>query len=165
MRQVTLIFLMIMLFSTLSIAQKVTPGTFTKKIGDYDTYSNGEVFFRSMLKSDYDILVASKKLNSAAGETFTSPTQSFSEAYSGYLVKFLVATGTINKLVAIGVSDGSADVKTKFGTMPLVASGWTTTKAYFKKEGVQVNIGLGTGTALTTFNAGFKEYELVKIIP
>jgi hypothetical protein len=158
---------MVMLFSTLSIAQKVTPGTFTKKIGDYDTYSNGEVFFRSMLKSDYDILVASKKLNSAGGETFTSPNQSFSEKFSGYLVKFLVANGTINKLVAIGVSDGSADVQTKFGTMPLVTTvtGWNKTNAYFKKEGTQVNIGLGVGTALTTFNAGFKEYELVKIIP
>jgi hypothetical protein len=151
------------MFTANVFAQKVTTGTFVKKIGDYETFTNGEVFYRTISKADYDALVATKKLN-ATSETFTSPTQAFSEAYNGYLVKFLVNTGSINKLVAIGVTDGSADVKTKFGTLPAVFSGWGATKAYFKKEGTQVNIGLGTGTALSTFNTNLKEYELIKII-
>lgn len=73
--------------------------------------------------------------------------------------------GTIDKLKGIGVSDGTADVQSKFGAMPLVTSGWGITKAFFKSELGQVNIGLGTGTALTSFNANFKQYQLIKIIP
>lgn len=70
----------------------------------------------------------------------------------------------MTRLINIGVSDGTTLVTTKFGSLPLVTTGWFTTKAYFKKEGIQVNIGLGTGTALTTFNAGILQYQLIKII-
>ncbi len=164
MKKILSLFAIFFLLSSVTQAQTVTAGTFVKKIGDFEVYTNGEVFYRTMTKAHYDAIVAGTKL-SASSETFTSPTQAYSEKYSGYLVKILVNTGTIDKLKAIGVGDGSADVKAKFGTLPLVASGWGTTKAYFKSELGQVNIGLGTGTALTTFNANFKQYQLIKIIP
>jgi hypothetical protein len=164
MKKILALFASFFLFSALIQAQTVTAGTFVKKIGDFEVYTNGEVFYRTMTKAHYDAIVAGSKL-SASSETFTSPTQAYSEKFSGYLVKILVNTGTIDKLKAIGVSDGTADVQSKFGTMPLVASGWGTTKAFFKSELGQVNIGLGTGTALTTFNANFKQYQLIKIIP
>lgn len=164
MKKIQLLLLSFCLCFTVLHAQTVTTGTFVKKIGDFEVFTNGEVFYRTMTKAHYDAIVAGNKLTASA-ETFTSPTQSYSEKYSGYLVKILVYLGTIDKLKVIGVSDGSADVKTKFGTMPVVANGWGTTKAFFKSELGQVNIGLGTGTALTTFNANFKQYQLIKIIP
>jgi hypothetical protein len=164
MKKLSLLLVSLCLFSAAVQAQTVTAGTFVKKTGDFEVYTNGEVFYRTMTKAHYDAMVAGSKL-SASSETFTSPTQAYSEKYSGYLVKILVNAGTIDKLKAIGVSDGTADVQSKFGTMPKVASGWGTTKAFFKSELGQVNIGLGTGTALTTFNANFKQYQLIKIIP
>ena len=36
--------------------------------------------------------------------------------------------------------------------MPLVAPGWSSTFAFFKGEGGVINIGLGNGTALDSFN-------------
>ncbi len=163
MKQKFIVTLAMVVISTICFAQTVTQGTFVKKIGDFEVYTNGEIFFRTMTNEDYDKLVATKKLQ-ASTETFTSPTQLFCEDYKGYLVKILVSIGTINKLVGIGVSDGSSLVVTKFGTMPAVPTGWGTTKAYFKKEGIQVNIGIGTGTALNYFNTGLLQYQLIKII-
>lgn len=163
MKKKLLLFFIVILISTSNFAQTITQGAFMKKIGDFDVYANGEIFFRTMTKVEYDNLVLTKKIK-ASVETFTSPTQSFCESYTGYLVKILVSSGTVTRLINIGVSDGTTLVTTKFGSLPLVTTGWFTTKAYFKKEGIQVNIGLGTGTALTTFNAGILQYQLIKII-
>jgi hypothetical protein len=142
---------------------KLNLGRYVEKIGDYEVYENGEVFYRSMSKEHYETLLSTKKL-SPTSETFTSPTQSYSEAYRGHLVKISVKAGTIEKLKSVGTSDGSADVIKKFGEMPRNSQGWINSKSYFKKEGAQVNIGLGKGKALEIFNENINGFELVKVI-
>ena len=146
-------------------------GKFVKKIGDYEVYEGGEVFYRTMSKEHYDLLLSTKKL-SATGETFTSPILKYSEGYEGYLVKIQTKPGTIEKLQSIGVSDGTDLVKSQFMEMPKSTSGWGDSKVLFKKEtkaGItpnqgQVNIGLGKGTGLDTFNENIIGIELIKII-
>ena len=144
-------------------AGKLDLGKFVKKIGDYEVFEGGEVFYRTMSKEHYEALLNTKKL-SATSETFTSPTQLYSEAYEGYLVKISVKHGTLDKLKLVGTSDGTADVVKKFGEMPKNSKGWTSSNAYFKKEGAQVNIGLGKGNALELFNENINGFELIKII-
>ena len=79
-------------------------GPFVTKIGAYEVYENGEVFYRTMSKEHYEELVKTNRMP-GTGETTTSPTMSFSENYEGILVK-LVKRGTIEELRSIGVSDG-----------------------------------------------------------
>jgi hypothetical protein len=148
-------------------AGKLNLGNFVKKIGDYEVFDNGEVFFRTISKEHYDELLLNKKLL-GTGECTTSPNQAFSEAYSGYLVKFQVKAGTIDELKAIGLTDGSGLVQQQFGNLATsVPSGqsWNLTMARFKKEGTQVNIALGQGTALQKFNNNLLNFELIKINP
>lgn len=88
-------------------------------------------------------------------ETFISPTREFSEAYEGILVEFTLRKGTTDALMSVGVRDASTAALARHTSMPLVSKGWTTTSAYFKGEGRDhINIGLGNGTALNTFNDG-----------
>ena len=42
--------------------------------------------------------------------------------------------------------------RTAYPNMSSVAKGWKEGNAFFKGEGSQINIGLGNGTALDTFN-------------
>jgi hypothetical protein len=142
---------------------KINLGNFIKKIGDYEVYEGGEVFYRTMSKEHYEILLSTKKL-SATGETFTSPTQIYSEGYKGYLVRISTQHGTIDKLKSIATTDGTPDVLRKFGQMPQSLSGWSQNKALFKSENGQVNIGLGKGDALNIFNDNINGIELIKII-
>jgi hypothetical protein len=138
-------------------------GKFVKKIGDYEVYEGGEIFYRTMHKEDYEVLLSTKKLSST-GETFTSPTQLYSEKYKGYLVKISAKHGTIDNLRSIGVTDGTIEVLERFGQMPVSSSRWTSSKALFKYERGQVNIGLGKGNALNIFNDNINGIELIKII-
>jgi TANFOR domain-containing protein len=142
-------------------------GNFVKKIGDYEVYEGGEVFYRAISKDHYDELIQSKKLL-GTGECTTSPNQAFSEDYRGYLVKFKVKQGTVDELRAIGVTDGSKLVKKQFGEMPTSppdGSKWNQSSARFKQEGTQVNIALGQGKALEVFNNNLLEFELIKVNP
>lgn len=116
-----------------------------------------EEYYRTMSPSHYEQLVADGKLLPTS-ETFTSPTQSFSEDYEGVLVKFNMEPGTTSDLEGIGVRDNSAITQAKYPDMPPVSKGWTKTNAFFKGEGDQINVGLGRGKALGVFNsriAGF----------
>lgn len=86
----------------------------------------------------------------ATTETFISPSAAYAARYDGVTVQFTVRPGTTKSLAGIGVRDQSAALR---GTnMPSVSSGWTSSSAYFKSEGGVVNIGLGQGPALSTFN-------------
>ncbi|GGW49142.1 hypothetical protein [Arenibacter certesii] len=142
-------------------------GSFVKNIGDYEVYEKGEVFYRAISKSNYDDLEANNRLL-GTGECTTSPNQSFSEDYNGYLMKFKLKLGTINDLIDIGITDGSILVKQQFGDLPTnqdIGGNWNQTRARFKKEGTQVNIALGKGTALQIFNDNLLEFELIQINP
>jgi hypothetical protein len=48
-----------------------------------------------------------------------------------------------------------------YGNLPLVQSGWGSSSAFFKLEGNVVNIGLGQGSALNTFNSNIVNFNLV----
>jgi RHS repeat-associated protein len=133
----------------------------TNPIGWIDPLGLCETFYRTMSKEDYEELLKTGKVP-ATSETFISPTQGFSESYEGVLVKFTVKPGTTEALEGIGVRDNSRIARSEYPEMPPVASGWKEDKAFFKGEGNQVNIGLGKGTALDTFNQNIESHEKVR---
>jgi uncharacterized protein RhaS with RHS repeats len=133
----------------------------TNPVGWIDPLGLCETFYRTMSKEDYEELLKTGKVP-ATSETFISPTQGFSESYDGVLVKFTVKPGTTEALEGIGVRDNSRIARSEYPEMPPVASGWKEDKAFFKGEGNQVNIGLGNGTALDTFNQNVESHEKVR---
>ena len=154
------------------LVDKLDLGQFVKKIGDYEVYENGEVFYRTMSKEHYEELLKTNRML-GTGETTTSPNIIFSEDYEGYLVKFKMKEGTIDELRLIGITDGNPLVKRQFGEMPTnseIGGNWNKSRARFKVETVketkskQVNIALGQGKALDIFNNNIIEYQLIKII-
>ena len=76
---------------------------------------------------------------------------------------------SIEKLVKIGVRNDSGEkVMLNFSKMDRVKKGWTTNNALFNTEGEnynieQVNIELGKGKALETFNENIINFENNKI--
>ncbi|MFE0271759.1 ricin-type beta-trefoil lectin domain protein [Streptomyces sp. NPDC058992] len=128
--------------------------------GDGD--AEGETYYRTMSEEHYQTLKNGGGL-SATAETFISPTQAFSEAYDGVLVKFTVKPGTTAALQQIGVRDASRATRTKFPNMPLVGKGWRKKNAFFKGEGDNhINIGLGGGDALKLFNKNVDAWEVIR---
>ncbi|MCU6433692.1 Ig-like domain-containing protein [Undibacterium sp. Jales W-56] len=119
----------------------------------------GTTFFRTMSKEHYEQLVATGKVPATA-ETFISPTKQFSQAYDGVLVQFNMKPGALSALESIGVRDASVLAKGTYGDMSLVSKGWSSSNAFFKAEGTQINIGLGKGTALETFNSYIKNFQV-----
>lgn len=131
--------------------------------GDYIIREGGEVFYRTIFPHNYSDLMATGRLPGTS-ETSTSPTMSFSEGYSGILVKFYLRHGTIDQLKVIGRTDGHQDVAEQFGEMPLAHSGWINHYARFKREGgssPQVNIQLGSGPGVDVFNANLITFEKI----
>ncbi|MFY0602136.1 MAG: hypothetical protein JXR03_20845, partial [Cyclobacteriaceae bacterium] len=123
-----------------------------------------ETYYRTMSKADYDQFVKTGKVP-ATGETFISPTAAFSEGYEGVLVEFTLRPGTTEALKQIGVRDKSNLTRTVVGEMQEVSElkqGWTKNNAYFKGEGQQINIGLGKGKALDTFNDNIKGFKVLR---
>lgn len=115
-----------------------------------------------MSQEHFDVLESTGRL-SATRETFVSPTQAFSEAYEGVLVRFTVGKGTTAALEGIGVRDASAATARRYPGMPLVSRGWRNTSAFFKGEGTgHINIGLGGGRALSIFNRALTGFERVR---
>lgn len=124
----------------------------------------GETFYRAMSEDHFQTLQNGGGL-SATGETFTSPTQGFSEDYEGVLVKFTVKPGTRAALAAIGVRDNSRATRARYPNMPNISTvkGWRMNHAYFKGEGANhINIGLGGGKALKLFNDNITAWEVVR---
>jgi hypothetical protein len=120
----------------------------------------GERVFRAMTQAHADQLFATDRLL-ATRETFLSPTESYARQYTGVVVEFALEPGTLARLEGIGVRDGSARVLSQYPLMPLVKPGWVWQNAYFKKEGLQINIGLGKGQALQIFNDGIRGYSVI----
>jgi hypothetical protein len=91
----------------------------------------------------------------STGETTTSPTRAFSEGYDGVLVEFEMKPGTTAELQKIGVSDGAPLTTEALPNMPTsaeVGGKWNQKYARFKGEGSQINVQLGRGRGLDTFN-------------
>ena len=146
------------------LVEKLNLGKFIKKIGDYEVYENGEVFYRTMSKEHYDELLRTNKMR-ATGETTTSPNMAFSEGYEGILVQFKVKRGTIEKLENIGIASGNhPDILELHATLKKDISPWNEKYARFKLEKGQVNIALGKGEALKIFNDNILEIKFVKEI-
>jgi RHS repeat-associated protein len=111
-----------------------------------------ETYYRTLSKQHYDQLTKTGKLP-ATSETFISPTESFSQNYNGALVRFDMKPGTTDALAKIGVRDTSPKAVETYPDMPVVSKGWNDFNAFFKGEGEQINIGLGRGAGLDTFNS------------
>lgn len=115
----------------------------------------------TMTKEDYAELQATGRVP-ATNETFISPSGEYASKYSGVTVRFSVRAGTSDALAGLGVPDSSALTGAMYPDMPLVASGWALTSAFFKGQGPNlINIGLGRGTALDIFNEAVAGYEVV----
>uniref|UniRef100_UPI0010F966D2 pre-toxin TG domain-containing protein n=1 Tax=Chitinivorax sp. B TaxID=2502235 RepID=UPI0010F966D2 len=141
----------------------LTKGTTLAKVarGAEKEAVRGETFFRTMSPDHYERLMATGKLPATA-ETFISPTRAFSESYDGVLVQFNMKPGALSALESIGVRDTSALTKAMYSNMSLVSKGWPSSNAFFKAEGAQINIGLGGGAALDTFNVYIHSFSMVK---
>jgi hypothetical protein len=120
-----------------------------------------ETYYRTMTDQHFAELEATGRMP-AGSETFISPTQEFSEAYDGALIRFSVRQGTTEQLTTIGVRDTSRLAMARFPDMPPASpGGWMRAHAYFKTEGKQINIGLGQGTALDIFNDAIMAFERI----
>lgn len=121
-----------------------------------------ETFYRTMSPANYDMLTATGKVP-ATGETFISPSLEYAQQYSGVTVKFDTQVGTQNALMEMGVRNRALGFTgTPYEGLPLVESGWSSSSAYFKIEAPGlVNIGLGQGPALNTFNESIINFNLV----
>lgn len=117
-----------------------------------------ETMFRTLSPEHYDEFLRTGRMPGTT-ETFTSPTRAFSDAYDGVLIEFQLKPGTLDRLREMGVRAHGKRNAALMPDLPEVRRNWGRTKALFKAEGDQVNIGLGTGLALDEFNnsiAGFK---------
>jgi len=123
--------------------------------------SSGEFYYRTMSQDDYKNLLETGALP-ATSETFISPGKVFASDYQGVLVRFQLRPGTTSALRAIGVRDSSLLTRQVYGDLPIVQKGWGYSNAFFKKEGVQINIGLGRDTALEVFNQNILNFTVVK---
>jgi len=114
-----------------------------------------------MSAEHYAQLLETRQL-AATGETFISPTLEFAQGYDGVVVQFTMKPGAQEALQSIGVRDASLLAETSHGTMSVVEKGWAARNAFFKAEQGQINIGLGDGKALETFNRYIQSYTPVK---
>jgi len=151
----------ILSYSLIISSQQQIPDT-AQYGSDYYTGGTGntETFYRSMSQADYQKLLETGRIP-ATGETFISPSQAYSSGYGGVLVEFNVNAGTTSALQSIGVRDASSLTGTLYADMPGVSSGWTNYNAFFKAEGSVVNIGLGQGNALNTFNNNIVSFRAI----
>ena len=84
-------------------------GSFVKKIGQYDVYDNGEVFYRAINQADFDHLVSTGKIRAPLdrpnSEIFTSPSLSYIQN-SPYLdgtkiIKFKLKPGSLGEFKTV----------------------------------------------------------------
>jgi hypothetical protein len=89
-----------------------------------------------------------------------SPSLEYAQRFNGVTVQFTVQAGTTDALLGMGVR-GPGLVGDPYSNLQPVYSGWGSTQAFFKLEGSVVNIGLGQGSALTTFNLNIERFSVV----
>lgn len=132
------------------------------KLGVANSNNDYETYYRTMSQEDYDYLQLTGEVRST-GETFISSTKGYSQKYDGVLVEFTTNAGTKSALEKIGVKNKSTLTNKMYPDMPFVNSveNWTINNAQFKGEGLQINIGLGKGAGLETFNLNIIGYRKV----
>jgi hypothetical protein len=96
-------------------------------------------------------------------ERFVYDRTGFSEDYKGVLVKFQLEEGTTNALREIGVRAHGAKSSRLFPDLPEVKKRWGMSKALFKPERDQINIGLGKGQAIDIFNDRLRGFEVLGV--
>ncbi|HEV2327430.1 MAG TPA: DUF6531 domain-containing protein [Verrucomicrobiae bacterium] len=123
-----------------------------------------ETYYRTMSEADYSQLLNTGQIP-ATGETFISPSLEYAQQYNGVTVQFNVQAGTQNALMDMGVRNSAAGFTgTAYESLPLAQSGWGSSSAFFKWEGENlVNIGLGQGPALQTFNNNIINFTLTPV--
>lgn len=144
--------------ATLGLAPLVRVGLGTLSEGSA-VKGGTEAFYRTMSQANYDTLLATGKIP-ATSETFVSPSLQYASEYSGVTVQFNVQAGTADALKVIGVRNAGLN-SGAYGNLPLVQRGWGSSNAFFKLEGNVVNIGLGRGSALDTFNNNIVNFTSV----
>lgn len=75
-----------------------------------------------MSQEDYDKLKMTGEVQ-PTGETFISPTKSFSDNYDGVMIEIHVNSGTTGQLEAIGVKNNSDLTNKSYPDMPYVEKG------------------------------------------
>jgi hypothetical protein len=128
-----------------------------------------ETYYRTMSDEHYEEFTRTGRIP-ATTETMVSPTEAFLADYEGSLVKLTVKAGTTARLKEIGVRDTSRAMARLEPDMPTVYKGWNRDAAFFKFETSrknpslpgQVNIGLGKGSALDTFNDNILGHERLR---
>lgn len=101
----------------------------------------------------------------STGETFISPTKSFTSNYDGILVEFEMNRGTSALYRKYWGNKWCRAIlaKTVYPNMPYVSGiKWTRKNAFFKAEGSQIDIGLGKGKALEIFNNNIFNFKKVE---
>lgn len=121
-----------------------------------------EVFYRTMSKTDFAYLQKHGTIP-ATFETFISPTSAYSSKYTGVLVQFEVKPGTFEQLRNIGVRDANHPMTSGLNFRS-ISGNWRSNNAFFKQEKGQINIGLGEGKALETFNSNIQNFKALKTI-
>ncbi|MGJ6966502.1 hypothetical protein ACSDR0_31780 [Streptosporangium sp. G11] len=120
-----------------------------------------EIYYRAMKDAHYKTLETTDRMPPSNKETFISPTLEYVQSYEGIIVEFALEKGTTSALAAIGVRDESPLVKATYPDMRPIFSGWKKSRAFFKEEDGQINIGLGNGRALEIFNDGIVSFDKV----
>lgn len=164
------------------LGSTVSLGKLIEKVGDYEVYEGGEIFYRAMEEKHYKRLLNGEGII-GTGETFTSPTLNYIQngtksqgGYQGVIVKFQMKPGTLDilKRKAI-INDDSKAIKAIFTnnlpTQVKEINKWTIRDyILFKTENYtlngiemkQVNIALGNGDALKEFNKDILFFEKVE---
>jgi hypothetical protein len=149
-------------FEAILAANLATDGLLGRMEGATATAEGTETFYRTMSQANYDTLAATGKIP-ATSETFISPSLEYAQQYNGVTVQFNMQAGTQNALMGMGVRNSAAGFAgTAYEGLPLVQSGWGSSSAFFKWESENlVNIGLGRGSALNTFNNNIVNFNLI----
>lgn len=164
------------------LASPVNLGKLIKKVGDYEVYEGGEIFYRAMEEKHYERLLKGEGII-GIGETFTSPTLEYilkgtkkKTGYFGVVVKFQMKPGTLDALKSKAIiNDETEFIKAIFGNkLPENVKNvnkWNTRNyALFKTESYdksalenidQVNIALGKSETLTEFNKNILFFEFI----
>jgi RHS repeat-associated protein len=122
--------------------------------------ASSETFYRAMSEADFAIMQKTGKIP-ATSETFISPAAAYSSKFDGVLVEINTKAGTLEQLKGIGVRDASQPMTQGLG-LPNISPGWKASNAFFKQEAGQINIGLGQGKALETFNNNIQSFKAIK---
>jgi hypothetical protein len=136
-------------------------------IGKFEFIQEDEIYYRTMGFYHYKQLRSTNKL-AGSKETFISSgpnAKQYSSQYAGYLVKFRVKNGTLDKLAEIGLSNNltANDINRLNLKSGPIKKGWRLDNTQFKKEQGILTIGLGSnkGLGLKIFNENLISYERV----